>query len=215
VNMKQTIEYFTVPSTGQKVRIRPLSADVKRQLDLLREGLPEAPTYTITYPGGEEEKVPHDPTTLDTPEERESWLRFVEKFQEASTEMTTRWVKAVVLLCILDLEYPEGWKDDFEYLGIEIPEDEREQRIFFINNILLPTEEDKELFAQTVVTISTVRREDLALAKAEFRDILPRYSIEQVELPSVRVDDLATLLGSKGDGTVEHHTEPVGQAESV
>ena len=213
--MKQTLEFFTVPSTGQKVRIRALTPDVKRQLDELRDSLPKAPTYTVTYAGGETEQVPHDPTTLETDEEKVAWQKFLVAYNEASTVVTGRWAMAIALLCILELEYPDGWKSDFEYLGIEIPEDSREERIFFINNVLLPTDQDKEDFAETVWTISTIRREDLANAGLEFRDMLPQYTAEEIEIGGVAVDDLAPLFGSTSNGSVEHNSERVGQFESV
>jgi len=213
--LKKTVEYFTVPSTGQKIRIRALSPDVKRQLEEARNDLPDAPTYAIIYPGGEEEQVPHDPTTVETEEERAAWQKFVETYNEATTTLTGRWAKVVALLCILDLQYPEDWKSDFEYLGIVIPEDPREQRMFFVNNVLLPTDEDKELFAETIHTISTIRREDLQLVGLEFRDIIPRYSVEKIEDSADSMDDLSTILGSESDGTMEHNPERVGSVEPV
>jgi len=201
--LKKTVEYFTVPSTGDRIQIRAMSADVKRQLDAMRENLPEPPTYTISYPGGETEEAPHDETTLETGEERTRWLEFVERFTEANVEVMEKWAKAVALLCIVDLEIPDGWEGDFEYVGLEVPTDERDARVFYINNVLLPSEEDKVSFGQTVMTISSIRREDLALIGAEFQSIVPWYSLEQVDIGPVEVDDITAVLRSAGDGKVE------------
>lgn len=203
-------DVFTVPSTGRRLHIRPMSADIVRRLNAERQNLPSPPTYEVEYPGGESERVAHDETTLETEEDRAAWQEYVRLHNAAAAAWEQRWMRALVMLCLPALEYDEGWAADFEYIGIDVPDDPRERKVFYANNVLLPTAEDKRAFSETVTILSTIRREDLARVRSEFPGTLSRLTAEPDEPVAERLDDLDEIPGGAGDGEVGAAADAVG-----
>lgn len=191
---------FIVPSTGERIACKPISSKILRGLDAERTNFPKRPTYTIEYPGGETEEAEHDETTIaEMPEEKEKWEAYVKEYNRVASEFQERWMKTIIILGITE-QPADGWEADYEYLGIKLPEDKRELRLWWVNNVLLPTDEDKSAFSETITLISTIGKEDLARIEESFPGILRWYSSQQHEENVKSVADGHKVSGSKSDG---------------
>jgi len=207
--------YFTVPSTGRRVRIQPLPRDVLRRLETERDQFPKPPTYAVTYPGGETEQVPHDETTLETKADRVAWDAYISEVARLTDSWSVRYMKALIVFCLPTIEYDDDWQGNFDYLGIELPTDPRDLKVFYANNVLFPTVEDRTELANTIAMLNSFGRADLAAVQAEFRRLVPWYSFERIEPPGVGVEDGDPLFGGNGDGEVESVAEGLGSTDGV
>jgi len=168
---------------GLEVKVRPVAQYLIQKVAqaaenrLRQAGRPlDPPTYTVTTVSGAVETHVHDETTLQTDEDRAAWAAHQEALAEAQAareEATTR----VYLLRGLDIgSVPPEWKGSMEALGLDVPTDENEQLLEYMQTEILKTPEDiiRAMMAVARLSSTGAPQEDLDAAEASFRRALQR-----------------------------------------
>jgi len=91
---------------GKKLKLKPIHPAL---INRLSSGIawPERPTYDREIVGGEIEKLPHNETTLETPEEFEAWEKYIAATSAAEESYFRRKVKLYIAHGV-ETELPEG-----------------------------------------------------------------------------------------------------------
>jgi hypothetical protein len=124
----------TVECFGIIDAIEAQESNIREQIEW-----PEVPTYTMT---DDDVRVPHtdesiaDPNTSE--EEKEAWAVYKIENTEAETEFKMKLMQGRVRLLatrgvrIVDYdEWKHKWSEEHEWLGMVVPEDERERLVHF------------------------------------------------------------------------------------
>lgn len=146
-------EHFFETTAGVKIKIQPISmldlqlAQRAVENEFRERGEPiDPPTYEIEVLGGEKEVHPHTETTIQDAgmEEKASWERYLEAIGKMQMEIQDR--TALVFLEGICIELPadDAWiKRRKRLFGEDVPEDEDQRKLYYINNVLLKTPADK------------------------------------------------------------------------
>ena len=158
-------------AAGVDIPIKPVST---RTLDTLALKWHEVeqikpPTYTVQIADGEEsEELEHDPTTLETDEDKAEWADYQERLGTAIQEYNDQTNRTLITFGI-DMDPPEdGWEADFEFCGIPIPEG-HERKVFYFQRVLLTDPVDEQLITRRINFISRYSGEELERVDALFR----------------------------------------------
>jgi hypothetical protein len=151
-------------TAGEKVEYGPIALD---DLQLAQNAVEEEyrsrgepidpPTYEVDILGGEKEYHPHTEETIkDAPEEEEvAWREHKEaltRMQDSIQERT-----ALIFLDAIKVQLPKDdkWiKRRKQLFNENIPEDEEERLLHYVNNVLLKTPADKNGLMENILELS-------------------------------------------------------------
>lgn len=165
---------------GREVQIEPISVLLLQKIQQAvtkrfeSEGkILEPPTYCTELPGGDRQCFPHDKDTIRddaTPqEEKDAWDAYQKNTSELNEEITERFLGAIIM--DQPVEYEEGWEHKLEWLGIDMPEDELDRKVFYMTHMVLKHPDDIQGYILKVMEISagTAGRDAVEAARAMFR----------------------------------------------
>lgn len=150
----KTLEYKT--TTGKTLKLKAVHPSL---INRLTSGIqwPERPYYTREIAGGEIEKIFHDETSLQTPEEFRMWETYLEAMSAAEEDYFRRKVKLYIRH------------------GVELQEEgiafrSEEDRISYVEEQCIGTMTDVMSIIKGIDKLSTIDWEALAEVEKMFRD---------------------------------------------
>jgi len=174
-------------SSGRVVTLKPISpifmsnADKAIEQNWIKEhgALPTPPTYEVLMGEGENavvQEYEYDDESISdgTPEEQEAYQNYLEAINEYTLYTTTKTTEVMIRRGV-EVDYPEGWEDDYLALGMEIPEDPYEKKIYYIENECVGVPMDYANLVQHLMNMTGIDPGLVEEALAGFRDNLQRY----------------------------------------
>lgn len=188
----EIVKEFTF-STGKKVIIHPVSpifmqnatkAIMNKWIEENGE-FPEVPTYEAVVGEGESAetivyKYDQESIVDGTPEEQQAYEDYIQTMSDYSDHESIRTAE-ILMRRGIELEYPKGWEDDYKAIGMEIPEDPYEKKIYFIENECIGTPSDYADLIQAIMSMTGVDMGLVEEALDGFRDNISRNSDNQTE----------------------------------
>lgn len=147
---------------------------------LRNEGiLIDCPTYEVKTAAGNVEIHEHNEKTIADPstseEDKDLWKKYQVGLKQAATEASEKVTEALLLRGVpFDLPKDNGWKEEQEFLGIEIPKKSHELKLHYLTTELVKSPADIIGLITAVTRHTGVSEEALAAAEASFRDSLGR-----------------------------------------
>lgn len=169
--------------------------------------LPDVPTRKIPLDFGGEEAFEEEPLSekdLRDDDEKRRWKEYVEKRDEVLGRRNDGFLKAVFAKGLtVDLSRLDQWKEEMEYLGVEVPEKPLEQKVEYIQTEAIANAEDMIEAITTVLGESGIPEEELANVRAMFRNSIRRNTSgeaasEEIEVavePDIYGDGNSAFLG--------------------
>jgi hypothetical protein len=147
-------EHFFTTTAGVKIPIQPISlldlqlAQNAVEEQFREEGEPiDPPTYEVYLELEEKSEYhPHTEVTIKdaTDEEKEAWQAYLDAVNKMQGEVESRTALVFLEGIIFDLPEDESWiKRRKRLFNEDVPEDEDERKLHYINNVLLKTPADK------------------------------------------------------------------------
>lgn len=174
---------WTATSTGRSVTLRSVPFRYVAQI-AQREDLqdPDPPTFPVTLAGGIEKDFPHDPTTLETPEDKATWAEYERGRAIARARRTMEIARFLFYECVIeDPEPVEQWAFDFDLWGLAPPdpEDKVDFKVRWLEEeICGGDEEDTASLLLACYSVSGMDQEVLKKIESFFRPNLAREGPE-------------------------------------
>lgn len=159
-----------VASSGLEVTLKGLPPLTPNRLNQSIE-YPQKPTYEVPTVAGDVEIYEHDETTLHTDEDRQAWEEYLVAQDAAETLLTEKLLYAVLLECVELHDYEEklsAWKRRQKLMGIDLSEDEDENKFYFMQTEVFRDADDIGEILTIVMGLTGVSVEDLAEARNSF-----------------------------------------------
>jgi len=177
-------DIFHTTRNGYKLKIKSIPPHLMDKASKSIEW-PEIPMYETETAGGEIEYHPHDETTLETPEDKKAWADYQTALEKAQDDENERMMK-VILLKGIDIELKgkkfEDWKEEQEYLGIELPTSKPALKVHYIETEILGDNEDIIEIMSKVIEASGVSPEVVQDAKESFRLAVSGNTLKELEV---------------------------------
>lgn len=174
-------------SRGVEVECLPVGIELESQEANIRESVdwPEKPTRVMTDVGGSEVDIElsRDYVESDraTEEQKAAWDAYWEDLARAEAEFQGKLNEAQPRLIaykgvrLADPSLADKWAEDHEWLGMEVPQDERERSLHFLRTeILGDPVEDMTAIMVGIYRASGFDEEVLAEFEANFRPQMGR-----------------------------------------
>lgn len=207
-------EHFFTTTAGVIIPIQPISLlDLQLAKNAIKEQFKEEgkpidpPTYEI-FLEFENKNVyePHTEATIQegTEEEKEAWQKHFEAAEEMSREILDRTALITSEGIIFDLPEDDSWiKRRKKLLNEDVPEDEDEKRLYYINNVLLKTQADRENLTLEIHLLSMTGASSEAIEAYEewFRGevaITNRKVVERLKAQLEKQKELVLQSTTKG-----------------
>lgn len=163
-------------SNGVRVRLTPPPM-LATQLIAKQHPEPRPPVVEVTGDDGRtwQEENPNDPDYQRALAERRLLL--------SETLLKIVLLKSMHLEYIPDTVIPfesDEWREELSYLGVEVPEDPRTQKLYWIRYEILGVPKDFEKVQDASARLSGASEEDIAEAEARFRSLSERDTGEGV-----------------------------------
>lgn len=147
------------------VPIAMLLAKVRQSIPM-----PEPPTYSYPAFGGVTVTKPHNESTLQNDEDRAKWEAYQRCLDEAQVKVNRAITRTMLLEgIVVDKEPTPGWIERQKALGIQVPDDPIEQRLHWIESVVIGTPTDLTEISLGVMKASDTPEEVLASVAASFR----------------------------------------------
>lgn len=130
------------------------------------------PTYTVEAIGGEPQVIEHTAKTVETPEEKEAWIAYKDRLTERQTEKGNRVMRALQVQCmepVFENGDEEAWIKRQEYIGMSVPDDELDRKLFWIESEFIGSTEDMMQALKIPMELAGVDPEELGAAEKLFR----------------------------------------------
>jgi hypothetical protein len=182
-------ERFVVTTDGRRIAVRPVAPVMIARIQLAAEKelrkagvVTDKPTYTVTTVAGVVETHEHDEKSIQSPEEKEAWVKYLhgqKRLEALSNERTTKY--ALLEGLVIEPPSPE-WAEGMQFFGVEMPTNPRDLKLQYIETEVLRTPEDMANAAMKILHLSVagVDPEALAAAEASFRGKVERNSAKPV-----------------------------------
>jgi hypothetical protein len=151
--------------------IPPLQAEMARDaaqkeaIQLYGEAV--RPTYITAM----DETLPHDATTLETDEDRVAWAKYEDITAKHAAHVGQATMRFFLFYGVnVDPDADTAWEKRQRAFKIEIPEDEIERKIHYIQTELIYSRDDLEQITTRLMTLGGVRPEVVTAAASSFRD---------------------------------------------
>lgn len=155
-------------STGLTVRITAINQATLARLHSARQ-IPQPPTYTVPVVGGGTETHNHTAETLETEADKIAWATYQIQLRTEQMEFNRRFYEFVVLFGIISDPPDDGWEKRYNRLGLSVPDDPIERKLFWVENEVLVTPEDGAGLFLAVLRMSETDKEAAEQIAAGFR----------------------------------------------
>lgn len=183
------LEFLPIPTFLEKIYIQ--------------HPLPQPPTYSVKTVAGAVETHVHDTTTLETDEDRAAWDAYQKNLKDSQEKLNLALMRVVLLRGIkVDLPADEGWIQEQAFIGLSVPDDPRERKIYWLETEVLASKEDYAAVVAGVMEASGVPEEAVRQAEETFRGALGGEKAAGLTAPSNghAVDDVEPVrAGASGD----------------
>jgi len=181
---------FHTTRMGHTIEILPIPPFLMDKINASIK-YPEIPTYEAKTAAGEIEIFPHDETTLESDEDRKAWAAYQSALTAASEAENDIMMRTMMLKGIdvkLSGDAFENWKDEQEYLGLEIPTNKSALKVYYIETEILGNNQDIADIMTKIVEASGVSQEVVANAKEKFRSAVSGETPESIEAETREMD---------------------------
>ena len=174
------MNYTYTTTYGLEMKVEPISVILLQKIqgalkkEFERDGrVLTPPEYCVELPGDGKQCYLHDKDTIKekgTPQEEvDTWELYQEALSEYNSVLSDRMLGAIIM--DQPIKFNKGWEKRLEWLGIEIPEDELDQKILYVTTRVLKSGDDIQGYMFKVMEISagTANEEAVAAARAMFR----------------------------------------------
>lgn len=203
-------EHFFTTTAGVRIPIQPISLlDLQLAQNAVEEQFREGgepvdpPTYEVRLElEGTSEYHPHTKVTIEdaTDEEKEAWQKHLETIDRMQDEVQSRTALIFLEGIIFDLPEDDKWiKRRKKLLNEDVPEDEDERKLHYINNVLLKTPADKNNLMLEIQKLSMTGADEEVI---EAFEELFRSQMEAQGRPALEILK-AQLDGGAGEKEVE------------
>lgn len=189
------MHYFET-TAGTKIQIQPISLlDLQLAQDAVETEFKaagkqiEPPTYEVEVLGGDKEYHSHTEKTIEsgTDKEKELWAKYLQ--DKAELEGAKEDKSWLVLLdgIVIDLPEDDKWiRRRKKIFNEDVPEDEDERLLYYINKILLKTPADQTGLYWAIIELSMTGAKEEAISAMKqlfFRSvgISQRAGVEAIE----------------------------------
>lgn len=146
--MSKPLIYRTLE--GVEVPYGPVSRKVIGQINTDYPTNAQPPSYSMETVTGEIATFPHDETSIEsasaTPEEKAAWVAYLAKKAEQVERNNQETIRACFVLGIkhdlLPLPEDDAWLAPYRYLGMTIPENPFDLKLFWLFQEVVKTEHD-------------------------------------------------------------------------
>ncbi len=177
-----------VAADGTRIKLLPISLpgllEVQYAVErrLRAEGLPlDPPTYTVTTAGGGTETYPHDPTTLQSDEDRQAWEAYQTARKRLQAEQATRIMEWVLLKGVAIEDAPQAWVEERQHFDLPVPETKRDRRTLYLSSEVTRTPADALHLVEIIIRLSAagLPPEKIEAMEALFRSTASGHASEQ------------------------------------
>jgi hypothetical protein len=136
---------------------------------------PDKPTYTVTLATGEKQVFEHDEKSLTTEEDKEAWKKYLDDQKEAETELSQKMLKVILQEGVIvedDDSRIARWKKRQAIIGLPVSEDIDQLLLDFKQDEVVKNAQDINDLMDQVMSLTGVKKEDLAAARQSFQDTL-------------------------------------------
>lgn len=173
-----TIEFLPIPTLLEKLQAQ--------------HPMPAPPTYAVKTATGVTETHSHDETTLDTDEDKAAWADYQGRLRAATAKFNEALMRLVMLRGIkVELPPSDAWVQEQEYIGLSVPEEPHERKIYWLETEVLADADDYIRAVEGVMQASGVPEEVIRQAEDSF-------------LGSLGTNALAGLATPKNGKVLEH-----------
>jgi hypothetical protein len=219
-------EHFFTTTAGIKIKIEPISLlDLRLAQDAIEDefksrGEPiDPPTYEVEVLGGEKEYHPHTEVTIQdaTDEEKEAWQKYLEALERLQDETQKRTGIVYLEGIIFDMPKGDAWvKRRKKLFNEDVPEDEDERKLHYVNKVLLKTPADQtglmlEIQKLSMTGVSEEATEAMEQLFRSQMEIQGRETVEQLKaLIEAESEDmvLQSSVEGRADGKGEGDDKP-------
>lgn len=165
----KTAEFTT--SSGVKVLLKPVDPIFIQSVSSSVK-IPKTPTYEVTTVSGRVERHKMDAKAAEQlPDGTSLWQQYIDERNEAQTEQSNRILRAILYMGT-EVELPShDWEKKFRFLGIDVPDDPDERRVFYLTSEL--TTQDTMALMTQVMRLTGVDEEVVQRAEEAFRNPVP------------------------------------------
>lgn len=138
---------------------------------------PKPPTYTVKTATGAMETHPHDPSTLESEEDRAAWQEYLRAAEAAQTQYNADMLRLILLKGVrCDLPTDESWVEEHELMGIPVPEKPVARRLHWLETEVVGSVADATQIVTGVMIASGMDEGVIRQAEQSFRGDLQRDS---------------------------------------
>jgi hypothetical protein len=185
-------EHVVTTSSGYKVKVIGIPQTLIDTIQASKK-YPPVPTYlapTVTDPAA---RLPHEHftsieevfnpdtekhekkevlhSTLTTDEDKKVWAEYKAACAAEDARVATNIFKAVLLTGIEAMgQPPEGWEAMQKYLGITLPEDPLDKKLYWLNTEVMRNKVDIDLVMTELLRTTGVSEEQLGKVMGSFRN---------------------------------------------
>lgn len=170
LDLAEASEAYMTLSNGVKLRVAPPPV-LAVQLMTKQNPAPRPPVVEVTGDDGRtwKEENPNDPDYQDAVQEhRENILETTLKVMLLKSTFVEFLPEQII-----PLESDE-WVEELEYLGVEIPEDSRSRKLYWLRYEILGVPKDFEKYQNISARLGGMEEEDIAAAEERFRSLSER-----------------------------------------
>ena len=137
----------------------------------------QVPTYEIKLPNGQVELHKHTEQSIadknTSQSEKDAWVTYQEQRLEMEAEINEK-STAYAFYHGIECEIPESWFAEQEWLGIEIPDNERDLKVMYITEALTTPYDIKQAYLEILKLSSKgVDKSTVQAVEDSFRSTLP------------------------------------------
>jgi len=130
---------------------------------------PEVPVYVAKTAGGGEEEHPYTADMIETDDEKAMWQEYQTALTVANLTLYDR-LGRLALTRGTDPDIPEGWEQEQEAFGVEVPEDPTERKLHWLETEAVESNQDYSELILAILAYQSIQQEDRAAAAASFPD---------------------------------------------
>ena len=163
---------------GYEIEVGPVSPLAPKAIEIQyrrKYPEPEPVTYEVESVGGLTETFEYDMESIEeaTDEERKAFAAYVEALEEWQTGLTLKLLRLFltqgVKLQLTD-EQAQNFAAQIRVLELDVPENELERNLFFLETFILNTQDDMQRVIQAVMAETGIKEDAIEAANATFRD---------------------------------------------